>query len=80
VQETMSLQRIRLAPLQPPLADGIPSHSSDDLPSEFCDARVENHRFMDERPSSASSTAAHVRSRRSRGRLTTSRPGWETWA
>lgn len=92
LQESLAQQKVRLAPLQEPPSNhsnfnapagsdtsghGSPRHSQrDELPRE--------KQFMDEWPAPASSStdSAHVRGRggsRHR-RLTTSRPGWETWA
>lgn len=90
LQETLSQQKVRLAPLQE-----SPSNHSDFNQSAGSDLNggghgpqqrtPRNQQFMDERPapaSSASTTAPHVRGggdSRHR-RVTTSRPGWESWA
>jgi hypothetical protein len=85
VQEAMALQRICLASLQEPLATGEPDRENGgpctDLDAGVAVGRLDGNDFMDEWPSPASSVShPHVRRRRSRSRLTTSRPGWETWA
>jgi len=86
VQEAMALQRIRLAPLQAPLASEFlaPKDAGEgiaDVESAAAAIPLAQNQFMDERPSPASPVSApHVRRRRSRSRLATSRPGWETWA
>ena len=94
LQESLAQQKIRLAPLQEPPSNhsnfnqpagsdpngsgnGSPRHSQREGPQP-------DKQFMDEWPTPASSSTdpAHVRGRggsRHR-RLTTSRPGWETWA
>lgn len=95
LQESLAQQKVRLAPLQespsnhsnfnPPAGSdtngnghGSPRHSQREGP------QPSDKQFMDEWPMPASSSTdpAHVRGRggsRHR-RLTTSRPGWETWA
>jgi hypothetical protein len=94
LQESLAQQKVRLAPLQEPPSQhsnfnppagsdtngsghGSPRHSQRE-------ERPPEKQFMDEWPTPASSSTdpAHVRGRggsRHR-RLTTSRPGWETWA
>ena len=94
LQESLAQQKIRLAPLQEPPSNhsnfnqpsgsdpngsgnGSPRHSQREGPPS-------DKQFMDEWPTPAASSTdpAHVRGRggsRHR-RLTTSRPGWETWA
>ena len=94
LQESLAQQKVRLAPLQESPSNtsnfnqsagpdtnssghGSPRHSQREGPQP-------DKQFMDEWPTPASSSTdpAHVRGRggsRHR-RLTTSRPGWETWA
>jgi hypothetical protein len=89
LQESLAQQKIRLAPLQE-----SPSNPSNFNRPAGSDTNGSGHgsprqspsdkQFMDEWPTPASSSTdpAHVRGRggsRHR-RLTTSRPGWETWA
>ncbi len=95
LQESLAQQKVRLAPLQEPASNhsnfnqpagsdtnghghGSPRHSQRE------EAQPTEKQSMDEWPTPASSSTdpAHVRGRggsRHR-RLTTSRPGWETWA
>ena len=89
LQESLAQQKVRLAPLQE-----SPSNQSNFNPPAGSNTNGSGHgsprqsppdkQFMDEWPTPASSSTdpAHVRGRggsRHR-RLTTSRPGWETWA
>jgi hypothetical protein len=85
VQESMALQRICLAPLQEPLFADLPCEGpaagAVRAESSAAAAPLVEDDFMDEWPSPAPpESQRHVRRRRSRSRLTTSRPGWETWA
>jgi len=88
LQESLAQQKVRLAPLEQP-----PSHHSNFHPPTGSDANgghgsprqsPPDKQSMDDWPAPAPSStdSAHVRGRggsRHR-RLTTSRPGWETWA
>jgi len=88
LQESLAQQKVRLNPLQESAGD-TGSAFRDANGSAFS-GRDESSRharsnddFMDEWPAPASrdQEPAHVRSRRESGhRLSTSRPGWETWA
>jgi hypothetical protein len=88
LQESLGQQKIRLASLQGSASDtqlfrypgGSPGEGGSS-PRQQQPPPQED--FVDDWPTSASpaNNPAHVRSRRgSRHRLTTSRPGWETWA
>jgi len=89
LQESLAQHKVRLAPLQEPPSN--PSNFNPPAGSESNGQGQGSHRqsspekqSMDEWPAPASSNTgpAHVRGRggsRHR-RLTTSRPGWETWA
>jgi hypothetical protein len=88
LQDALAQQKVRLNPLQESASDtgafqrhsdGFPQPGRDEASRQF---HSEND-FMDEWPAPASpdEQLAHVRSRRESGhRLSTSRPGWETWA
>jgi len=89
LQESLALQKVRLAPLQ----ESSSNQSNFNQPNGSGQGGGENRssrqspqdeRFMDERPEPASSetSAHHVRGNGGSGhrRVTTSRPGWETWA
>jgi hypothetical protein len=92
LQESLAQQKVRLAPLQEspsnqsnfnqPSGSDTNGHSSPRQSQR--EGQQPDKQFMDEWPTPASSSTdpAHVRGRggsRHR-RLTTSRPGWETWA
>lgn len=90
LQETLSQQKVRLAPLQesPSNHSNFNQSAGSDLNGDGRGPQQRTPReqqFMDERPapaSSASTTTPHVRGggdSRHR-RVTTSRPGWESWA
>jgi hypothetical protein len=92
LQECLAQHKVRLNPLQESAGDpgsGLGSAFRDANGFTFS-SRDESSRharsdddFMDEWPAPASrdQEPAHVRSRRESGhRLSTSRPGWETWA
>jgi hypothetical protein len=88
LQESLAQQRVRLAPLQEgPSANSNFNHSTG-FSSSGEGSGSQRHspsdrQSMDERSAPASSIpdVSHVRERGgSRRRLTTSRPGWETWA
>jgi hypothetical protein len=92
LQESLAQHKVRLNPLQESAGDtGSGSGSAFRDANGFAfSSRDESSRnarsdedFMDEWPAPASrdQEPAHVRSRRESGhRLSTSRPGWETWA
>ena len=89
LQESLVQHKVRLAPLQdaPPGQSNFNQSPGSGMSSGQNGTRKETRpekQFMDERSASAASqsTAPHVRGTggsRSR-RITTSRPGWETWA
>jgi hypothetical protein len=85
LQDSLAQQKIRLAPLRESTSD--PSHfrqspgfhSAGD--GNGSSRQSPNKHSLDERPAPAFAPMPHVRARGgSRRRLTTSRPGWETWA
>jgi hypothetical protein len=86
LQESLAHHKVRLAPLQEPVSND-PNLSSG---SEWGDCgsglsrRTPDQRFMDETPALATSGADSPTLRAGGGsrhrRVTTSRPGWETWA
>jgi hypothetical protein len=87
LQESLAHQKVRLAPLEQPPSNqsnfhqptGLDANSGQGSPRQSPEKQS-----MDEWPAPATSSAdsAHVRGRRGsrHRRLTTSRPGWETWA
>ena len=89
LQESLAQHKVRLAPLQdaPSSQSNFNQSPGSGMSSGQNGMREETRpekQFMDERPAPAASqtTAPHVRGTggsRSR-RITTSRPGWETWA
>jgi len=88
LQEALAQQKVRLNPLQESSNDmGSFYRNPDGSASQNRDESSRHSHpggeFMDEWPAPASpeQVPAHVRSRRESGhRLSTSRPGWETWA
>ena len=88
LQESLAHQKVRLHPLQEAAADTGSGHRYSDGFNRSGHDESSRHSgsdndFMDEWPAPASpdEQPAHVRSRRESGhRLSTSRPGWETWA
>jgi hypothetical protein len=87
LQETLAHQKVRLNPLLESSSDSFAYPHSNNSSSSGRDETSRqsraDHDYMDEWPAPASpdQEPAHVRSRRESGhRLSTSRPGWETWA
>jgi hypothetical protein len=87
LQESLAHQKVRLNPLLGSSADSLAHQHSNEFNSSGRDESSRQSRpdndYMDEWPAPASrdQEPAHVRSRRESGhRLSTSRPGWETWA
>jgi hypothetical protein len=91
LQESLAHQKVRLAPLQESSLNGMPATDGPGAESNFSRSdphsrqpRRAEEESLAERPSSASplksSGSLHPERRRSGNRLTTSRPGWETWA
>ncbi len=84
LQDSLAQQKVRLAPLQDTLQLHFTHSGGSSLPGEGNHSRRQltpDQPSLDERPAPASSSPAQERGRGgSRRRLTTSRPGWETWA
>jgi len=94
LQESLAQQKVRLAPLQEspsnpsnfnqPAGSDTNGHGHGSPRQSQREGTPADNQFMDEWPMPASSSTdpAHVRGRggSQHRRLTTSRPGWETWA
>jgi hypothetical protein len=86
LQESLAAQKVRLAPLQE--SPNATSDSNSTANSDPGNGQQRSDRddageneSLDDWPASSSSPPQHVRGNGgSRRRLTTSRPGWETWA
>ena len=82
VQHAMAAQRVEVGPLEPPLVTRA-AGAAHDQPPRLSVVDLQHDDSLDEGPlpASSGSSSPHVRRRpRSRTRLATSRPGWETWA
>jgi hypothetical protein len=90
LRESLAQQKISLAPLQQASSDRSNLNPSTVTPSGFAgrggdsgQRQAPDRHSMDEWPTPASANTASAATRGragSRSRLTTSRPGWETWA
>ena len=90
LRESLAQQKVSLAPLQQASSDRSNLNPSTDTPSGWAGhggdsgrRQAPDRHSMDEWPTPASANTASAATRGrggSRSRLTTSRPGWETWA